>query len=119
MTEDPAAVSAWERLANFSVSYTNFSRTNGKEADAADVHALALNSLVNLEVAVLASAFVGAEDSTWFRLVLLLALGRTGRRPRVGTVGASGFWTKGGFGHCFALPDACPRADPCPAAAVT
>ena len=53
-----------------------------------------------------ASAFVGADDSTWFRFVLMLAMGRSGRKPRVGSL-ASGFWTKGGFGNCFWRPDAC------------
>ena len=43
-----------------------------------------------------ASAFVGADDSTWFRFVLMLAMGRSGRKPRVSSL-ASGFWTKGGF----------------------
>ena len=85
---------------------TEFSRTGKPEATTENIGAVALNSLVNLEVAVNASAFVGADDSTWFRFVLMLAMGRSGRKPRVSSL-ASGFWTKGGFGNCFWRPDAC------------
>ena len=105
MTEDPA-VAAEGRARGWRLS--DFARTGGAEAKAKDISAIAMNSLVNLEVAAKADAFVGADDSTWFRFVLLLAMGRAGRAPRVGAVGASGFWTKGGFGNCSWRPDACP-----------
>ena len=53
-------------------------------------------SLVNLFVAIRAAGFVGADDSTWFRLLVVLAWGATGTKPRVARLGPSGFWRKGG-----------------------
>ena len=103
MTEDPRVA---EESQSMGWHLTEFSRTGKPEATTEDIGAVALNSLVNLEVAVNASAFVGADDSTWFRFVLMLAMGRSGRKPRVSSL-ASGFWTKGGFGNCFWRPDAC------------
>ena len=103
MTEDPRVA---EESQSMGWHLTEFSRTGKPEATTENIGAVALNSLVNLEVAVNASAFVGADDSTWFRFVLMLAMGRSGRKPRVSSL-ASGFWTKGGFGNCFWRPDAC------------
>ena len=116
MTEDPAVVRDAASFPNFTFRYTDFNRTNKAEhgLSPGDARRLAANSLANLVVASEAAGFVGADDSTWFRLALLFAWGATGRKPNVALLGPSRFWTKGGLGSCFRLPDACPPGDgPC------
>lgn len=108
MTEDPAVVAETARFPNLTFHYTAFDRTNRPEHGLApgDARRLAVNSLVNLFVAIRAAGFVGADDSTWFRLLVVLAWGATGTKPRVARLGPSGFWRKGGLGSCFWLPNA-------------
>mmetsp|Transcript_16112 Transcript_16112/g.55021 ORF Transcript_16112/g.55021 Transcript_16112/m.55021 type:complete len:237 (-) Transcript_16112:8-718(-) len=111
MTEDPAVIAETEDAAfeGLTFFYTRTTRTNAAERGLSplQVWAVSLNSLLNLFISVEAHGFVGKDDSTWFRLVVMLAYGTHDRVPRVANLGGSAFWTKGGFGSCFRLPTSC------------
>jgi len=111
ITEDQTVINEAENLfPEYNWMYTLYPRNNPHdigvemERGGIDPTAEAINALVNLLLASEAQYFVGRTNSTWFRLMIMLAAGKYGVFPEFRNVGND--WGHGGlakwgfFGLC-------------------
>lgn len=110
ITEDQAVINATESFPSFNWMFTKYPRNNphdiGVEMQKGNMDPTeeAYNALINLLLSSECDYFVGRTNSTWYRLMLMLAYGRYGYLPPWDNVGED--WGHGGlrkwgfFGTC-------------------
>jgi len=111
ITEDEGVIrDAEENFPQYEWYYTNYPRENKHDIGVAmtkgevDPTAEALNALVNLFLSSECEYFVGRVNSTWFRLMIMLAYGKYGAMPPFDNLfedwGHGGLRKWGFFGMC-------------------